>query len=429
MTRVALLPSAYPPALGGVEELTRHLALALVDAGDEVEVWTLHGNDSSPETVEVRDDLIVRRLPMPLPAAKWSSLYRTATIGPRTLFSLRHAIDAFRPDVLHVVCFGPNGAYATLASRLAGLPLIITLQGETVMDDSDIFQTSRTLKSALRKGIHSAAVVTGCSAFTLADAEVRFGLEPGRGLVIPNGVDVDGIHTGADGDAAGHRIDTPSDRSARTLAAGTSVGVDPPEGRYILALGRVVEKKGFDLLLAAYAGMGRPRAEVDLVIGGSGPALEGLKASATSFGIADRVHFPGRLSRFQVARFMSRAELFVMPSRLEPFGIVVLEGWRAGVAVVATTRGGPPEFVRDGEDGVLVDPFDTTAFTSALERLVSDDGFRRSVAAAGRDRVDEFAWPVIAERYRSVYSSVVENQGHGRQLDHAFGPPRGESVS
>ena len=50
-----------------------------------------------------------------------------------------------------------------------------------------------------------------------------------------------------------------------------------------------------------------------------------------------------------------------MPSRLEPFGIVVLEGWRAGVAVVATTQGGPPEFVRDGMDGVLVDPFDTSA--------------------------------------------------------------------
>ena len=430
MTRVALLPSAYPPALGGVEELTRHLALALVDAGDEVEVWTLLGDDSSPETVEVRDDLIVRRLPMPLPAAKWSSLYRSATIGPRTLFSLRNAVDAFRPDVLHVICFGPNGAYATMASRLAGLPLIITLQGETVMDDSDIFQTSRTLKSALRKGIRSAAVVTGCSAFTLADAELRFGLEPGRGVVIPNGVDVDGIHTGTDSGSDAHRVDTqPSDPSAPNPAPDTSVAVDPPEGRYILALGRVVEKKGFDLLLAAYAGMDRSRSPVDLVIAGSGPALEGLQASATSFGIADRVHFPGRLSRSQVARFMARAELFVMPSRLEPFGIVVLEGWRAGVAVVATTRGGPPEFVRDGEDGVLVDPLDTLAFTSALQGLVSDDELRQSVAAAGRARVDEFAWPVIAERYRAVYSSVVGKQASSRHFDHAFSPPRGESVS
>jgi glycogen(starch) synthase len=428
MTRVALLPSAYPPALGGVEELTRHLALALVDAGDEVEVWTLHGDDSAPETVEVRDDLIVRRFPMPLPASKWSSLYRSATIGPRTLFSMRNAIDAFRPDVLHVVCFGPNGAYATVAARLAGLPLVVTLQGETVMDDSDIFQTSRTLKAALRRGIRSAAAVTGCSAFTLADAEERFGLAPGRGLVIPNGVDVDGTHTVPDG-ASDPRPAGPGAEAAPSPEAGPSPEPGPPGRPYILALGRVVEKKGFDLLLAAYAGMDESLRTVDLVIGGAGPALEGLQASARSFGLADRVHFAGRLSRAQVARFMAGAELFVMPSRLEPFGIVVLEGWRAGVAVVATTKGGPPEFVRDGEDGVLVDPFDTPGFSSALERLVSDDDWRRSIAAAGRARVDEFAWPVIADRYRAVYSSVIPERGSRDPLDRQLSPSRGESVS
>jgi len=445
MTRVALLPSAYPPALGGVEELTRHLALALVDAGDEVEVWTLHGDDSAPETVEVRDDLIVRRFPMPLPAGKWSSLYRSATIGPRTLFSLRNAIDAFRPDVLHVICFGPNGAYATVAARLAGLPLVVTLQGETVMDDSDIFQTSRTLKAALRRGIRSAAVVTGCSAFTLADAEERFGLAPGRGLVIPNGVDVDGAHTVPDGaiDArpVGSRTNVPTEATGPETGPETGPGAGaaagsgpypepgPPERPYILALGRVVEKKGFDLLLTAYAGMDESLRTVDLVIGGAGPALEGLQASARSFGLADRVHFAGRLSRPQVARFMAGAELFVMPSRLEPFGIVVLEGWRAGVAVVATTRGGPPEFVRDGEDGVLVDPFDTPGFSSALERLVSDDDWRRSIAAAGKARVDEFAWPVIAERYRAAYASVIPERGSQDRLERQLSPPRGESVS
>ncbi len=410
------MPSAYPPALGGVEELTRHLALALVDAGDEVEVWTMHGDDAAPETVEVRDDLVVRRFAMPLPASKWSSLYRSATIGPRTLFSLRNAVDAFRPDVIHVVCFGPNGAYATMVSKLTRLPLVITLQGETVMDDSDIFQTSRTLQSALRRGIRSAAVVTGCSAFTLADAEERFGLEPGRGLVIFNGVDVEGTHTGPDTADPASRSGQPSDPA-------------PPDRPYILGLGRVVEKKGFDLLLSAYAGMGDPGRAFDLVIGGSGPALESLQESARDLGVADRVHFVGRLSRAQVARFMAEAEIFVMPSRLEPFGIVVLEGWRAGAAVVATTQGGPPEFVRDGVDGVLVDPFDTAAFSAALARLVSDGDWRRSVATAGQARVSEFAWPTIAERYRAVYSSLcTRTPVESHPEPELTSPPQGESV-
>jgi glycogen synthase len=428
MTRVALMPSAYPPAVGGVEELTRHLALALVDAGDQVEIWTMHGDDAAAETVEVRDDLVVRRFAMPLPATKWSSLYRSATVGPRTLFSLRNAIDAFRPDVVHVVCFGPNGAYATLASRLGRLPLVITLQGETVMDDSDIFQTSRTLMSALRRGIRSAAVVTGCSAFTLADAEQRFGLEVGRGLVIPNGVDVKGTHTGPDAAGDGLTKTISADAGSTAPSAHSSEPV-PPERRYILALGRVVEKKGFDLLLAAYAGMGEPGRCVDLVIGGSGPALQTLQASAESFGVADQVHFVGRLSRAQVARFMADADVFVMPSRLEPFGIVVLEAWRAGTAVVATTKGGPPEFVCDGVDGILVDPFDTSAFSAALARLMSDDEQRGSVAAAGLRRVTEFAWPVIAERYRAVYSSLVSTSRGDRPMAHELAAPSlGESV-
>jgi len=384
VTRVALLPSAYPPAVGGVEELTRHLALALVAAGDEVEVWTLLGDDSAPETVEVRDGLVVRRFPMPLPARSASKVSLTLTTGWRTMQSLRRAVATFRPDVLHVQCFGPNGAYATALSRLCRIPLVVTLQGETLMDDSDIFETSQSLRAALRAGLRTASVVTGCSQFTLDDAVARFGLPAGRGTVIFNGV-------APAADAAAEPVDLPA-----------PLGATP----YVLALGRVVEKKGFDLLLAGYAAMDPAARTADLVIAGTGNALERLEAMAEESGIDDRVHFVGRLSREQVAAAMAGAELFVMPSRLEPFGIVVLEAWRAATAVLATDHGGPPEFVRDGEDGLLVNPFDTAAVAEALGRLLSDDALRRTLAAAGRARVEEFTWPAIAAEYRAVHRSV-----------------------
>src|SRR5664280_3921807 len=171
MTRIALLPSLYPPSLGGVEELTRHLALSLADAGDQVEVWTSQPDDAAPETAEIRDGLVVRRLPMPLPATHWPAVRRTAVTGTRTLRSLRSAVAAFRPEVLHVQCFGPNGAYATALSRVSGLPLIITLQGETLMDDADIFETSRVLRSGLRFGMRGASVVTACSASARVNVE------------------------------------------------------------------------------------------------------------------------------------------------------------------------------------------------------------------------------------------------------------------
>jgi len=389
VTRVALLPSAYPPSVGGVEELTRHLALTLVAAGDEVEVWTGLPDDRADETVEVRDGLVVRRFPMPLPASSLSAVSHATTTGWRTMRSLRRAVSTFRPDVLHVQCFGPNGAYATALARLCRVPLVVTLQGETLMDDADIFDTSQVLRTALRAGIRTAAAVTACSQFTLDDAVARFGLPAGAGRVIFNGV-------------------APADDDAPT-GGPTAVSLPAPLGTvpYVLALGRVVAKKGFDLLLAGYAAMEPGARTADLVIGGTGNALERLEAQAEESGIGAHVHFVGRLSREQVAAAMAGAAVFVMPSRLEPFGIVVLEGWRAGTAVLATDRGGPPEFVRDGEDGLLVDPFDTVAMSDALGRLLSDDAFRRSMAAAGRARVAEFAWPVIVDAYRSVYRDVT----------------------
>ena len=386
MTRIALLPSAYPPSVGGVEELTRHLALALVAAGDEVEVWTGLPDDHAPETVEVRDGLVVRRFPMPLPATRVSAVSHAATTGWRTMRGLRRAVATFRPDVLHVQCFGPNGTYATALARLCRVPLVVTLQGETLMDDADIFDTSHVLRASLRAGIRTAAAVTACSAFTLDDAITRFGLARGRGSVIFNGVDLD-----------------------RPVPDSASPGLPAPlaDGPFVLALGRVVDKKGFDLLLAAYAAMDPSRRTADLVIGGTGSALERLEAQAEDSGIGDRVHFVGRLSRDQVAAAMGGAKAFVMPSRLEPFGIVVLEGWRAGTAVLATDHGGPPEFVHDGEDGLLVDPFDTAAFATVLGRVLSDERLRDDIAAAGRARVEAFAWPRIAEEYRAVYRAAL----------------------
>ncbi|MDA8148772.1 MAG: glycosyltransferase family 4 protein [Actinomycetota bacterium] len=391
MTRVVLLPSAYLPALGGVEELTRHLALALVAAGDDVEVWTGHASDTGPAEVETRDGIVVRRFPLPLPAATTGAVTRFALGAPRTFRMLRRAVDEFRPDVLHVQCFGPNGVYAMALAGMLHIPLVVTLQGETVMDDADIFDTSRIMQLSLRWALRHAAAVTGCSRFTLADAETRFGLRPGQGRVVWNGVDL-----AATGDGGGD----------------PDAGWTPPSDRpYILALGRVVEKKGFDLLLAAYAAMPEEQRQADLVIGGSGGALGPLRQRAGQLGVAGQVHFPGRLSRDQVAAAMAGAALFVMPSRVEPFGIVVLEAWRAGVAVVATTHGGPPELIRSGEDGVLVDPFDTGAFASALGTLLADTARRSAIAAAGQRRVAELAWPRIAEQYRQVHADAVAAAG------------------
>ncbi len=287
------------------------------------------------------------------------------------------------PDILHVQCFGPNGAYMTALSLLASIPLIVTLQGETMMDDHDIFTKSSTLRNSLRVGIRRAYAVTGCSQFTIDDAVARFGLKPERGRVIFNAVPV------------------------REERAAGDTHWPVPAGRYVFAIGRFVRKKGFDLLLRAYVELAERHPDVSLVIGGDGPDRSAAESLASELGIASRVTFAGRLDRPAVLAAMSSAEIFIMPSRVEPFGIVILEAWRSGTAVVATSRGGPREFIRDGLDGVLVDPFDTHALAFSIDRLLANRNERIAIADAGHQRVEEFTWSVITADYRAIYVEAI----------------------
>ena len=303
--RIALLPSAYAPSVGGVEVLTTQLGRQLLRNGHEVEVWTGRTRGDALAEAETVEGIRVRRFVFFLPGARLGAFARFPVLASQTMRRLAQACREFEPDVLHVQCFSGNGAYATALSRLCRVPLVVSLQGETLMDDTDIYVHSALLRTALRLGLRRASAVTGCSQFALDDAIDRFGLPRPKAEVIHNGID-----------------------SAECPARSTSVPFD----RYVLALGRVVRKKGFDLLLEAYALIAETHADVGLVIGGGGPEVEALRAQARGLGIGSRVHLTGPLARAAVAGAMGGAEAVVVPSRLEPFGIVALEAWRAGTS-------------------------------------------------------------------------------------------------
>lgn len=374
--RVALLPSAYAPAVGGVEVLTARLAHHLALRGHEVEVWTSRSHNDELPSDERIDDVVVRRFVFTMPRMAAGSLVRFPFEATSTLRQMRRAARAFRPHVLHVQCFSGNGAYATALSSLSSTPLVVTLQGETVMDDHDIYDHSVALRQALRVGLRSAHAVTACSDFTLTDARARFGLAPSKGRVIFNGVDEE---------------------------AAEEPSLEVPFDRYVLALGRVVRKKGFDLLLEAFARVAPNHPDVGLVIAGDGPELASLRAMAADLGLTDRVGLPGRVGRGGVAAMMRRAEVFVMPSRVEPFGIVALEAWRAGVPVVVTSRGGAAEFVEHGITGLVADPLDVSVLSLAVESLLESSTLRRRLADAARASVRNFGWDRITKEYEEVY--------------------------
>ena len=378
--RILLVPSAYAPSLGGVEELTRNLAREYLRRNHEVEVWT-HRYPAHLPPIELLDGVPVRRFRFTLPGAKPGSLLRFARQAPRTLVQAAIALKRFSPTVIHVQCFSSAASYAALLAALFRIPLVITLQGETLMDDHDIYEHSSTLRAALRWSLRKAATVTACSSFVLEDAVRRFGLRAGDGLVIPNGVE--------------------------DLSPLPAEPLPLPFSQFILAVGRVVPKKGFDLLLSAYAQIWRTAPDVGLVIGGDGPALPELRHRIAGLGLRGKVALPGRLSRPQIAWAMRHALVFVMPSRVEPFGIVALEAMQAARPVILTNRGGASEIVTHDRDGLLIDPLDTSALARALSSLLADEVFRTRLATAGFQRSRLFSWRHVADRYLGLYEKVA----------------------
>ena len=167
---------------------------------------------------------------------------------------------------------------------------------------------------------------------------------------------------------------------------------DPDDPVRLLAVGRAVEKKGFDLLVAALA---RLPADLHwrLVHVGGGPALPDLKARAEAGGLGGRIRWLGALDQADVLAQYRDADLFVLPCRVAGDGDrdglpnVLVEAQSQGLACLSTEVGGVPELIEDGINGRLVAPDDPAALAEALAELLRDPDGRRALGRAGRKRV------------------------------------------
>ena len=183
----------------------------------------------------------------------------------------------------------------------------------------------------------------------------------------------------------------------RSLEPAAEARVPQPAGGVVKSLGRFVPKKGFDVLLRAAAQAAGAGASFTLEIAGDGPERAALQALAGRLGIADRVVLRGWVD--DVAAFLADADLFVLPSRIEPFGLVVLEAMACGVPIVATRVSGPLETL-DESTALLVPPDDPAAMAAAM-----GSAFDAPEAAAARARAAlrvfaaDYAEPAVMERY------------------------------
>ncbi len=151
-----------------------------------------------------------------------------------------------------------------------------------------------------------------------------------------------------------------------------------------------------------------------LVIVGDGPEKDDAQRLAGELGIGCKVTFLGRQD--DVAPYLSCADLFVMASEQESFGMSTLEAMSCGVAVVAPRVGGLPELVAHGETGTLTTPGDVEALAEAQIALLTDDDRRRAMGDAGRQRALEwFDTEVVVPRYETFYARALGNQANGQE--------------
>ena len=382
---IALFASAFHPHVGGVEEVVRQLAHALGRQGHRALVITNRWPRDLPRE-EVFEGVPVFRLPLRTPSAGFKSRLTYLLTHRAVTRDVTRLLREHQVDVAHVHCVSANALYAQRASRgLGGLPLVVTSHSERTMDANRVFDQSPFMNAVLRESLAEADFVTACSQDTLDDL-TRFmrGAMCPRNRVILNGVDL--------AEFSGARRDFSHPRP------------------YVLALGRFVRPKGFDILLQAFA---RSKIAVshDLILTGDGPEGDRLKALVKELSLSDHVHLPGRADRGQALALMQNASFFVLSSRHEGFPMVCLEAMGAGRAVVATAVGGVPESVQDGVTGLLVPKEDPAALATALARMAGDPGLRDRCGAAGRRRVEGLSWDRLVAEYLEVYRAVLGKRG------------------
>ena len=393
--RVLLVSWEYPPVMYGglgrhVDALSRYLAAA----GHDVVVLTqAPAGTGSTLSVDVGHGRVVRVvravLGVDVPDVHTDTEAFVRMLQPALVEAARLLPEHWTPDVVHAHDWVVAGAGVALTASLR-CPLVVTLHAtETGLHHGHLATEFSRWRHGVECGLAADADrVIVCSREMRSEVTSGLGAEKGRVVVVPNGVD-----RGAWATTASQRSD-----ARRTLGVG-----DAP---LVVLVGRLeYEKGGHDAIEALH----RVRAPAHLALVGEGARRDDLQALARGLGLGDRVHMPGRLADGQVAAVVASADVALVPSRYEPFGLVALEAMAAGTPVVASATGGLRDVVTDGVTGRLVPPGTPGALAEAIDALLDDPTASRAVTTRAAAAVREhFDWAVVAADTAQVYADALD---------------------
>lgn len=373
--KIGIVSQSYYPRFGGVTEHVHHTALELQRRGHRVTVVTSRFRGRA-EDFGVPVERVGYNVLIPFNRA-----FVDFTVG----LDLRSGLDrVFRRhdfDLVHVHCpLAPS--LPLIAVRHAPCRVIGTFHstgGRSVLQD--------WFREPLRRAVERLDARIAVSETARASAELYF---PGEYHIVPNGVDVERFHPAV-----------PPFEEWRE-----------PGTVNVLFVGRLDPRKGVHVLLAAWPEVvkrtaGRARL---LVVGDS--YLRAKFEASVAPAARSTVRFLGHVPIRDLPRWYATGDVFVSPATgNESFGIVLVEAMAAGRPVVCSDIPGYRCVVTPGRDGVMVPPSDPGALAEAIAALVDDPARRAHLAARGRPRALEFAWPRVTDRIEAVYRGVSVRRG------------------
>lgn len=405
--RVAYLALHTSPLLqpgvgsaGGMNVYVDELACTMAGRGIESVVFTRRTDPDQPAVVDSRDGYRVVHVDAgpakPLPISEL--MPHVAEFGEGVVGATRNA--GF--DLVHSH-YWLSGWAGVLVKEAHGLPLANSFH--TLGRVKDVARRSDEAPSSIARLRAEDGVIAGSDCviastpYEFDDLIEHYAASPERLCISQPGID--------------HALFTPGDRSEARAILG--IGDEP----LILCVGRVQAHKGFDVAIDTLSllpetlsvGSGPP---LLMIVGGpSGPEghteLEHLRTRAAAIGVAERVLFVPPQPHDTLVDYYRAADLLIMPSYSESFGLVAAEAQASGLPVVAARVGGLPYVVGSSKSGLLVDGHDPHSFAAAATAILDHPGFRSNLSDGAIEFAARFSWDGTADRLLDLYDGIAKS--------------------
>ena len=379
--RICFVSRRYFPAISGMSVYAQNLLRELVAAGHDVTMISQYRGDDFGTRVYGGGP------PPPVPGVKVIGLEQ---VGEQTNGDFESDIDtmvatiraehAGQPfDILHAQYGYPTGWATLLAAKAIGVPTVVSIQGG---DGHWVGSCCETHRVAMCEVLaHANALLIGGASFVEEVCD-RLGSDPARFTIVPGAVDTSRFTPGASDHAGPVRL---------------------------FYHGRVDRRKGVLDFIDALGLVRERGVPFEAIISGIGPDVDSSKARAAELNFSEtEIRFTGYADYDTVPDLYRRADVFVSPTYAEGFSNTILEAMAAGLAVVSTHSVGVSDCLRDGENGLMVQPGDVPALAQALMRVIEDGPLRARLARDGLEECRRvYSWGAVGRQIMEVYGAIA----------------------